>query len=523
MKKILSALSLLAILGSASAQNQRIYFTDKGESLKMINEPQRFLSQKSIDRRIKMDIAIKADDLPVSRDYLETLKENGLKVKFASRWFNYALVEGEIPARVYDLPFVKSIEQTKKYKLQMAGATATTNFDYGYAQLQISMLNGDSLHARGYTGSGVTIAVIDGGFLGSDTISAFDSLRLSGRLAGTYNFTRGDTNVFATGSHGTLVLSTMAANIPQVIVGTAPHANYWLLTSEYEPTETPVEMDNWLAAAEFADSVGADVINSSLGYSTFDDQADDFSYSDMDGNTTLVTKAADKAGAKGIAVVVSAGNEGASAWQYITAPADGDSVLTVGAVDFMGTYVGFSSTGPTFDGRIKPDVAAQGLGAVAVTSSGVPTNASGTSFSSPIIAGLTACLIQAQPSRKNYEIYEQIRLSASQYFSPDNQLGYGIPNFLQAYLLSNPKFDGQADLSVYPNPFNETLNISGFEPSQNVKIQIFDLSGALVYAAQTNSGVNGSLALSPTLNRGFYLLKIEFNHSYSTLKISVND
>lgn len=523
MKNFLLSLSFLAFLGSALAQNHRIYFSDKGENVKLLAEPQRFLSQKSLERRAKMNIPVKADDLPVSSAYLSALKRHGLKVKYASRWFNYALVEGEIPAEVYRYSFVQKVEPTKKYKLHMAGAARDSNFDYGYAENQISMLKGDSLHARGFTGNGVSIAVIDGGFRGSDTISAFDSLRLSGRLAGTFNFVRGDTNVFVTGSHGTLVLSTMAANLPQQIVGTAPHATYWLLTSEFEPTETPVEMDNWLAAAEFADSVGADVINSSLGYSTFDDSADDFSYADMDGNTTLVTKAADKAGAKGIAVIVSAGNEGSSSWQYITAPADGDSVLSIGAVDFMGDYASFSSVGPTFDGRIKPDVAAQGLGAVAVSSTGTPVNASGTSFSSPIVAGLTACLIQAQPTRSNFEIYRQIRLSASQYFNPDNQLGYGIPNFLQAYFISQPEYEPAKNIALFPNPVQDQFTLDGLEPMQEVFIQIYGLGGTLVYQSETHSQANGQVPVSLALEAGMYLLKVKTKGSMNTLKISVHE
>lgn len=523
MKNLLFVLGFFAFVGSLQAQNHRIYFSDKGESMKMLAEPQHFLSQKSLERRAKMNIAIKTDDLPVSRQYISALRHQGLKVKFASRWFNYALVEGEVPAEVYHLPFVRKVEPTKKYKLHMTGTARANNFDYGYAENQISMLNGDSLHARGFSGSGVTIAVIDGGFRGSDTISAFDSLRLSGRLAGTFNFVRGDTNVFVTGSHGTLVLSTMAANLPQQIVGTAPHARYWLLTSEFEPTETTVEMDNWLAAAEFADSVGADVINSSLGYSTFDDTADNFSYADMDGNTTLVTKAADRAGAKGIAVIVSAGNEGSSSWQYITAPADGDSVLSIGAVDFMGDYASFSSVGPTFDGRIKPDVAAQGLGAVAVSSSGAPVNASGTSFSSPIVAGLTACLIQAQPTRTNFEIYRQIRLSASQFFSPDYKLGYGIPDFLQAYFISRPEYSVAERVSLFPNPLNNEFTISGLAPLQPVSIQIYGLGGNLVYQSETHSMANGNVPVALELEAGMYLLKVKTNGILNTLKISVHD
>lgn len=502
-----------------AAQRHRVYFTDKAENLALLQEPQKILSAKALLRRQQKNVALSANDVPVAGSYLAGLSNMGLTVKFASRWFNYALVEGEIPAELYQLSFVKRVEETRKFRLQLASVQGVANFDYGFADNQIEMLKGDSLHSRGFTGRGMTIAILDAGFRGSDTIPAFDSLRMENRLLGTYNFVNGDTNVYVSGSHGTLVLSTMAANLPMQMVGTAPHASYWLLTSEFEPTETPVEMDNWLAAAEFADSVGADVINSSLGYSIFDDAADNLSYADMDGNTALVTKAADMAASKGIAVVVSAGNEGASSWQFITAPADGDSVLTIGAVDHTGAYASFSSRGPSFDGRIKPDVVAQGLGAVVATSSGSLTNASGTSFSSPIVAGLTACLMQSQPSRKNYEIYAQIRISASQYNNPDNSLGFGIPDFNKAYIISQPEVGEKRELSVFPNPFAESLNLIGLEPGQAYEIEIYDLRAQKVYSQSGTSNASGQLNISPVLGRGIYLLKLKSADKIYTQKI----
>ena len=338
MKNFLLAFTIL-FLSTTEAQKYRVYFKDKGESVEMLSNPLLFLSQRSLERRADDGIWVNETDLPVSKKYLSDLKGAGAHVLATSRWFNYALIEN----RIQNFPSsVSRIEKVEKYKLTYTSiADAGLSLEYGNAATQIQMLRGDILHNLNYQGEGVAIAVIDGGFLGADTISSLDSLRTQGRLLASYDFVDGDTNIYNRGHHGTMVLSTMAAYIPFDIIGTAPKASYILLTSEDDSRENPVEMDNWLLAAEFADSAGADVINSSLGYSTFDDAQDDFTYQDMDGNTTIVTKAAEMASRKGIAVTVSAGNEGTSSWEYITAPADADSIIAVGAVDSQKNYVGF--------------------------------------------------------------------------------------------------------------------------------------------------------------------------------------
>jgi subtilisin family serine protease len=513
MKKILLLiLSFSFTFSIAQSQTFRIYFTDKGEQVSKLNQPHLFLSEEALCRRSEQGIAITNEDLPVSKIYLQKLRAKQLEVKMVSRWFNYALVQGQYNLALADLPFVTRVERPKKYQAIFTSATQQAqSLNYGAAENQTKMLNGDALHDLGFTGTGVTIAVLDGGFAGTPSITAFDSLRNDGRLLGTYNFVDNTTNVYTGGIHGTLVLSCMAG-IDSFYRGSAPQANYWLLKSEKESTETPAEMDNWLAAAEFADSVGAHVINSSLGYSEFDDPTNDFIYQDMDGNTTLVTRAADKAAEKGIIVVVSAGNQGNSPWQYITAPADGDSVLTVGGVDAFENYASFSSQGPSFDNRVKPDVVAQAEGAAVFGISNAVAAANGTSFSSPITAGLMACLRQALPNEGNMTLIQQVRRSASQYFAPDNLLGYGIPNFGFAYQLNQEEEAlRQVKLKVYPIPFEKELflELENLPSSAIAQISFTDVSGKIVFSSLQNINPNEALVIKPNLADGLYQLSVE--------------
>lgn len=512
-------LFLLLLPALSYGQYHRVYFTDKGEQTALLDTPEQFLSPRSLERRQRMDIPLSPSDLPVEPQYLASLKALDLKIEFASRWFNYALVQGQLPPEVAIWDFVRKVENvTKRSALTTARVKgrplqkrSQQSLDYGLATGQIEMLRGHLLHDTGFTGRGMIIAVLDGGFSGADTISILDSLRLQNRILGTYSFVYDDTNVYRAGTHGTSVLSTMAALDPGRMVGTAPHASYYLLNSEDGRSETPVEMDNWLAAAEYADSVGADVINSSLGYSRFDDTADSYTYADMNGDSTLVTRAADMAARKGIAVVISAGNEGTSSWQYITAPADGDSVLTVGAVSSDRQYVNFSSVGPTYDGRVKPDVAAQGALTAVSNSAGQVVGGFGTSFSAPIVSGLTACLLQARPNAHAQDVLQLIRRSASQYFQPDSLLGYGIPNFRKASLLGLEQLAlPSLPLAVYPSPFRERLylKVGALPGNLNATIQFTDLQGMVVYRREATLEPGSLVRLEPHLAEGLYLLRI---------------
>ena len=373
----------------------------------------------------------------------------------------------------------------------------------------------------------MTIAVLDAGFYQVDAMNVFDSLWLNGQILGTRDFVMPGNNVFNESTHGMMVLSTMGANIQGQMVGTAPKANYWLLRTEDATSENLIEEDNWAAGAEFADSIGVDLINSSLGYTTFDDAAMSHSYQDMDGRTTRVSQAATIAARKGILVVNSAGNSGGGWWKYIGAPADADSIITVGAVNNMGNYAAFSSIGPSYDNRIKPTVAALGEGSVIATGGGVSTG-NGTSFASPIICGMTACLWQAFPQKTNQDIIEAIRLSASQYYTPDSLLGYGIPNYpVAAILLSGNNiynFDKDNSFNVFPNPFNDILYIAyNSLDSQNVRVEIFNLKGERLFAVNDiprHMGYN-SITINNLsgLTNGIYIVRITSGNKTSTQKV----
>ncbi len=508
-----------------NAQSYRVFFSDKGENESLLQNPQAFLSPKAIDNKAKRNTVIDKADLPVSKNYLNTLRGLDLTVRMKSRWFNYALVSGEnVQEKVSKLPFVVRVEAAQRYPVSFAGddgAKTTANFTYGFAANQIEMLNGDYLHDNNLLGQGMTIAVLDGGFSGANTISGLDTLRMNGRLLGTYNFVDNDTNVFSVGNHGTDVLSVMAGYVDSFFVGTAIRANYWLLKSEDQASETASEMDNWLAAAEFADSVGADIITSSLGYNTFDGGVGNLSYSDMDGNTALVTRAADMAAKKGILVITSAGNEGNSDWKYILAPADGDSVLTIGGVDEFRNYASFASQGPTADGRIKPTVSARAAGTAFVGTE--VRRGNGTSFSCPVISGLAACLWQQFPTKTNMEIYEAIRTTASQVNTPNNEVGFGIANFAAAsWTISNPEQDlHKLKIEVYPNPVSEKilLNLNGVAGSEPVSVKLFDITGQEINSVDFGAVDTSEIEMQAPGESGTYLLSIRIGDMVYLRKI----
>ena len=476
-----------------------IFFTDKNNSEFLLDKPEQYLSQKSITRREKMNIPIRSIDLPVSKVYVRDLQNTGVEIVVQSRWLNAVSVKVnslQQLAEISMLPFVKKIEIVKKYQsveesLPLDNSvffrtSGINSNDYGGAFNQNHMIDIDFLHSLGYTGQGITIAVLDGGFYGVDVGDGFKSFWDKDQILETRNFADDNDSVFHSTTHGSNVLSIMGGDMPGEYIGSAPDAKFYLFRTEVTSSETIVEEDYWVEGAEYADFVGADIINSSLGYTTFDDTTQNHTYEDMDGNTAVATIAADIAASVGILVCNSAGNEAAGSWHYIGVPADGDSVFTIGAVDANENYATFSSVGPTSDGRLKPNVSGQGAGTAYIDQLGNVLTGSGTSYSSPLIAGACASLWSAFPELTNMEIKQVVEESSSQYSDPDYLLGYGIPSFAKAYIsLKDLNISESNILTILPNPAENiaTILINGFETSDGV-LNVYDITGQLIYSIE---------------------------------------
>lgn len=542
MKKTLLLIISFIYITSLVAQDSGLttyvlHFTDKGVSKAALSNPANYLTDKSVERRLKQKIAFDQADIPVNNQYIKAISNTGARILTRSRWLNTVVIEANAGMinEISSLPYVSKIQPLVNNKNQSLPLTSAKPFfeketispwlfettkngtadlyNYGAAFNQINQIKGQSLHNLGYSGQGMLIAVIDAGFNSVDIMPCFDSLRANNQIKGTRDFADPGNNVYATlASHGTSVLSCMGAYSSGQMVGTAPKADYWLLRSEVGESESIIEEYYWVSAAEFADSIGADMINSSLGYTTFPDSPGaNHTYANMNGDNTVVTIGADNAAEKGILVVNSAGNEGASAWKYIGAPADGDSVFTIGAVTATGIKASFSSVGPTSDGRIKPTVAGQGSGAAIFIPSGLGSG-SGTSFSSPIICGITACLWQAFPERNNMQIIALIKASASQASHPDSLLGWGIPDFqIASSTLSIQNQSVENKLITYPNPVVDKLTL-GFPVSIHGKysLEIVNLQGTVVYSHQRNEGSTRSIQINDIgyLPSGIYFIKV---------------
>lgn len=503
------ALIFSTTLMSQELTDARLFLKDKGSSVKLLDTPESFLSEEAIKRRSLQNIALTRADLPIAKEYLQMLREMGAVCIAKSKWLNYVYVRHSNPQLLATLPFVDQVEFPRGHESVLTAQTSSDTLNYGYTNGQITMLNGQYLHEQGYTGTGINIAVIDAGYHGFLQSSAFQNLRNTSQLKGSHNFISNDSNVYVGwGSHGTSVLSMMAANISDTIIGTAPDANFWLLTTENIHQELPEEMDFWVMAAEYADSVGAHIINSSLSYRVFDIPIHNLSYSDMNGNTTVITRAADMAASKGILVIASAGNSGETPYPYISAPADGDSVLTVGAVDWQEQYASFSSIGPTFDGRIKPDVVAQGAPVTMIDGQGNVNIEFGTSYSAPIISGLAACLIEAYPNRHSEEIANFIRQSADHFTAPNDTIGYGLPDFQLAYALHRPEYLIQeVQFDLYPNPIEDHFIIDAKGQKEwKAELKIIDTHGRVVL--QSHVEAYDTFRVNLNLNPGAYIVQL---------------
>jgi subtilisin family serine protease len=511
----------------------QVAFTDKSNTSFSLSAPLSYLSPRAIARRAAQGIAIDSTDLPVSAAYIDSvLTLTGGTIHSVSRWLNVCVVLLSDSTQIHALdgkPFIKQKKLVAFYSgilhlsataspKQSNNAQKPTSLDaayYGNTWMQTAMVNGHTLHSNAHSGAGKLIAVIDAGFIGTDTHPGFDSMHNGGRLVDWHNFTLASSAVYGFDMHGTKVLSTMAGLVPGTYVGSAPYASYAIYVTEDNNSEQPIELYNMLGATERADSIGADVINTSLGYNTFDNAADNFVFAtDFDGKTTVAAQAANMATQKGMLFVASAGNEGGNSWNMILTPGDADSALTIGSVDGTGVNAPNSGYGPNAAGQVKPDVCALGQPANIFTVPGYGAE-SGTSFATPQIAGWAACLWQVRPSASPYALRQAIIKCASKYTTPGAQIGYGIPDFACTQLMlgveniPSPYVDKW--VMVTPNPFSNQLAISVSLPeAQFVDLSLMDVAGRVVFHTrqQFSQGNNIPYSVSlPGLPAGIYLLK----------------
>jgi subtilisin family serine protease len=543
MKKLFPLLAFLVTFQFFGQEDAWIFLKDKPNASTFIASPLTMLSQRALDRRIRQNIALDSKDVPIHSAYYSSIKTaTGITVLAKSKWLNAIHVQGtqtNINNLKATFSFVDKIEfanrvlnknsvgikksKQKKYEVE------TTNFNYGNASSQINIIKGDYLHQQGYTGTGMHIAVLDGGFPNVDSMDAFKRIRDNGQILGGYDFVNRSTNFYLkefsgsnlVNTHGTKVLSTMAGYIENQYVGTAPDASYYLFTTEDTFNEVPLEESLWVEAAERSDSLGVDVINTSLGYSIFFDEAKyNYSYSDMDGKTTFISRGAKEAVSRGMIVVTSAGNEGNDPYKYMNAPADVETVFTVGAVNSSKVIAPFSSFGPTADGRTKPDALAHGWSTYVVDPiTNSMRTGSGTSYASPIMAGTIACLWQAFPNLTNIEVMNRVRQSADRYSIPHEQYGYGLPNFQDAYstILNVSEKDFIKSTSIYPNPANNSINI--VSKATNLSVEVYNIIGKKVLEIKELKSNRVDVS---SLKTGIYILKVKNDSQYKTIKLIKN-
>jgi len=527
-------LLLLQISITATAQQDAwIYLTDKPNVASSLASPISILTQKAIDRKQHHNIAIDERDVPVNEAYIADLKtQTGITVMAKSKWFNSVHVRGtEADINALDaLTYVDSIDFADKSlnsgSREFHAQDKYDNFEqqvvftYGNTQNQVEMINADNLHVDDFTGEGITIAVMDSGFPNVNTMGAFQRLRDNGDLLDGYDFVTRNTDVYANtaSSHGTRVLSDMAGYIQDQFVGTAPDASYYLFLTEDVSSENPVEESYWVEAAERADSLGVDMINTSLGYRVFDNPNYDYTPADMNGQVAFISKGASIAVEKGILVVVSAGNSGATTWQTVGAPADSPDVLSVGAVDENGNYVSFSSQGgPAQVGYQKPDVVARGGASYVVDQNNNITQNNGTSFSSPILCGGIASLWQAIPDASPTEVMDYVRQSASQYTTPEDLLGYGIPDLDLAKNIALSLDESlRPAFSIYPNPVVNEIHIQFPENYINAGLKIYNQLGQRILNTNLTNTFN-TVDVS-FMSPGLFVLELNSEGNTKTYK-----
>ena len=542
---ILSSVLFISVYGQTAPNKYWVQFTDKDNSTYSIDIPLEFLSQKAIDRRDAQNIDITEQDIPVNQSYIDQVLALGeIDLLLSSKWFNSITIFTEDETLIDEIELlsivsqVKSLQILKKGNYEVEETPASEKvydpLDYGFSLDQLEEVNGDALHELDYLGEGMLIFVCDGGFSNLDNVDAFNHLFDDDRIVGTHDFVDGDDNVYHSSTHGTSVMGTMAGIIPNQLKGTGPGASYFLARTEDVGSEYEIEEDNWIAAAELADSIGTDIITTSLSYTTFDDTSLNHTYEDLDGQSTRVAIGAGIAAQKGMLIVVSAGNYFLQTWHHIGSPADAFDILAVGGITSDSSHSSFSSAGPSADGRVKPDISARGTAAATANSGNNGVSfVNGTSFSAPIISGISSCLWQAFPTATSLEIREAIIQSAHIYNNPDDLFGYGIPDYgnameyLQDYLGIPPlqKPVNGIIQNVYPNPFTDHITISLKAPadtSDEGQISIYNSSGMRIF--QMDVMLYGKIPQQftiPTIDlaSGVYHLEYRGKNSKETVKL----
>jgi len=537
------SIGLSVIFNDVVAQTKYwVTFTNKNGTPYTLANPNAFLTNKAVARRLVYSLPFEQSDLPVSPSYIQQVAAvPNVTVVYASKWINglvvsisntialntintFSFVSNAGPVSLYRLNNIDLPEQNNTM-VNKAQAVATPSPIYGGSWWQAKQLGVECLHSQGYRGQGMTIAVLDAGFNNVNTNTVFDSLRNRNGILGTRDFVAGGTSVNEDDQHGSMVLSCLAAIKPNVILGTAPMADYWLLRTEDVATEKIIEEYNWIRGAEFADSVGADILTTSLGYTTFDIPSQNHTFADLTGKVSKMSIAATLAARKGMFVLNSAGNGNGGSWPKIGIPADADSICTVGAIDSLYNVTGFSSLGPTADGRIKPDLVARGGKSWVSFPNGSCGYSNGTSFSCPILAGAVACFWQAHKPYSFKKVLDTLKHTASFSLTPNNSRGWGTTNMcLIPPVTFNPvginELAKHSDFTVIPNPFTSTIKLSAKNNASEIKqIQIINVLGSVIKTLnpENNSG-DTDINLSE-IESGIYFIKISDSTHSLTKKI----
>lgn len=533
MKKVLLLILIFcSFLGFGQTELVFVYFTGKPNKASFYANPLSELTQKALDRRANLGIALNDQDAPIEATYIQNIENLGFTVSDYSKWLNGVAVNATA-SQVLTLQsqsyvqnvesFAKNSAVVLKYvpnsKWEDFNKSALTNFNYGQGLNQIDQINLRNLHISGFTGTGISIAVIDTGFPTVDTGLAFERIRNLGKIKGGYNFIAKNADIYNTtlSNHGSIVLGAISGYLDNSFVGSAPDADVYLYCSENADVEIPEEQLYWIQAAEEADRKGVDIITSSLGYNIFDDPKYNYTYADMNGTTSFIARGAQIASEKGIFVLAAAGNSAQQPWHYITTPADNAKVFTIGGVAEDGTASLFSSFGPSSSGIVKPDATARGTNTATVYNNGA-TNVSGTSLATPVAAGGVACLLQAISPNVSREIVKtKLRETASNYPNSTDQEGYGILNFGNAFLalnfLKTSEISTNKELILYPNPAKDIVNFKTTEKISEVKL--FDQLGRQI---ATKNIDNNQLNIK-NLKTGVYYLLIKTDQNIYTKKL----